>query len=133
MDGFFPLAGAVVAVGSAALLDKVRFMDFVRRREIERARDELKQLDRREVALHRERPPRAAHASDADAGARSRRCSGASSGSISELQRGYLRTMHSNGLRLLKLINNLLDLAKIEGKQLSIVRRPSAIGRLSMS
>ncbi|MBW2243361.1 MAG: response regulator, partial [Deltaproteobacteria bacterium] len=41
-----------------------------------------------------------------------------------------LRTMQSNGLRLLKLINNLLDLAKVESDQLSIRRVPLELGRL---
>ena len=45
-------------------------------------------------------------------------------GAVTDTQRSYLRSMHSNALRLLKLINNLLDLAKIEGKQLKIRRRP---------
>ncbi|MBW1687400.1 MAG: response regulator [Deltaproteobacteria bacterium] len=130
MDGFFPLAGAVVAVGSAALLDKVRLMDFVRRHEIERARDELKQLDieksRFTANVHHElRTPLTLTLAPLEA------MLGGEFGDVSELQHGYLRTMHSNGLRLLKLINNLLDLAKIEGKQLSIVRRPSAVGRMS--
>ena len=48
-------------------------------------------------------------------------------GAVSDTQRSYLRTMHSNALRLLKLINNLLDLAKIEGKQLTVRRRPTRV------
>src|SRR5262249_35047946 len=42
--------------------------------------------------------------------------------------RGYLATMHANGLRLLKLINNLLDLAKLESGRLGISRRRLAPG-----
>jgi signal transduction histidine kinase len=38
--------------------------------------------------------------------------------------------MHANGLRLLKLINNLLDLAKIESRQLSIRRNHLDIARV---
>ena len=38
--------------------------------------------------------------------------------------------MHVNGLRLLKLINNLLDLAKIESRQLAIRRVRLDVARL---
>ncbi len=51
-------------------------------------------------------------------------------GELSELQRSYLKTIHTNGLRLLKLINNLLDLAKIEGEQLRVERRPVRVGTI---
>jgi signal transduction histidine kinase len=51
-------------------------------------------------------------------------------GELSKLQRSYLRTIHTNGLRLLKLINNLLDLAKIEGEQLTVQRRPVQVGTI---
>jgi len=51
-------------------------------------------------------------------------------GALSELQRSYLQTVRSNALRLLKLINNLLDLAKAESEELRIKRRPLRLGQL---
>jgi len=52
-------------------------------------------------------------------------------GALTEMQRSYLETVQSNGLRLLKLINNLLDLAKIESKQLQVHRRPVRLAELA--
>ena len=52
-------------------------------------------------------------------------------GEVSEVQRGYLKTVQSNGLRLLKLINNLLDLAKAEGGQLEVRREPLDVGEVT--
>src|SRR5208283_3958091 len=50
-------------------------------------------------------------------------------GEISEGVRGYLHTMEVNALRLLKLINNLLDLAKAESQELRLRRRGLDPGR----
>ena len=38
--------------------------------------------------------------------------------------------MHTNAQRLLKLINNLLDLTKVEGRRLGVKRRPTQIGKV---
>jgi signal transduction histidine kinase len=46
------------------------------------------------------------------------------------MQRGYLETMHKNALRLLKLINNLLDFAKIESRQVELHRQPLEVARV---
>ena len=43
---FFLVAAAGEGVASCAFLDRLRFADFRQRRDIERARDELKELDR---------------------------------------------------------------------------------------
>ena len=123
---FFVTAGGIECVASCALLDRLRFADFRQRREIERARDELKALDREKsrftANIHHElRTPLTLTLAPLEA------MLGGEFGAVSETQRSYLRTMHSNALRLLKLINNLLDLAKIEGRQLAIRRRPTRV------
>lgn len=41
--------------------------------------------------------------------------------------RGLLQTMHSNAMRLLKLINDLLDLERLESNKMQIKREPVAI------
>jgi signal transduction histidine kinase len=44
--------------------------------------------------------------------------------SLDEEARGMLVTMHSNGMRLLKLINDLLDLVRLESGRIEVKREP---------
>jgi signal transduction histidine kinase len=126
---FFVLATAAEAVFSSSLMDRLRFADFRQRQELEEARDHLKEMDRTKSRFtanvhHELRTPLTLTLAPLEA------MLGGEFGEVTETQRSYLRSMHSNALRLLKLINNLLDLAKIEGKQLKIRRRPTQISRL---
>jgi signal transduction histidine kinase len=96
---------------------------------VEKARDALERLDEQKsrftANIHHElRTPLTLTLAPLEA------MLGGEFGALTETQRSYLRSMHSNALRLLKLINNLLDLAKIEGKQLKIHRRQTRISRL---
>jgi signal transduction histidine kinase len=126
---FFPAAAAVECVASCALLDRLRFNDFLQRRELERARDELRELDRAKsrftANLHHElRTPLTLMLAPLE---------GMRSGELGELPAALepvVRTMHANGLRLLKLISNLLDLAKIESRELRVRRAPLDLARL---
>jgi signal transduction histidine kinase len=126
---FFLAAAAFMGVMSCGYLDRMRFSDFVQRREIEKARDELRELDvaksRFTANIHHElRTPLTLTLAPVEA------MLGGEFGELTELQTSYLQTIRSNGLRLLKLINNLLDLAKIESQQLEVKRRPLRIGEL---
>ncbi len=126
---FFVLSAAVECVASSAVLDSMRFTDFRQRLEVEQARDELEKLDEQKSRFtanvhHELRTPLTLMLAPIDG------LLGREFGEISEVQESYLRSMHANGLRLLKLINNLLDLAKIEGAQMRIVRRPVQLGQL---
>jgi len=117
----FPIAAGVESVSASALLDRLRYGDYLRRREIEQARDELKELDREKsrftANIHHElRTPLTLMLAPVDA-----LLSGAF-GPIENRQKSYLETIRSNGRRLLKLINDLLDLAKIEDGKLTITR-----------
>jgi signal transduction histidine kinase len=119
----FPIAAGIECIAASALLDRMRFADFVRRRQIEKARDDLKELDREKsrftANIHHElRTPLTLMLAPVDA------LLAGDFGKIADLPRSYLSSVQSNGQRLLKLINNLLDLAKIEGKKFSIHRRP---------
>jgi signal transduction histidine kinase len=124
---FFLGSAAFVGTMSCAHLDRMRFADFLQRREIEQARDELRELDaaksRFTANIHHElRTPLTLTLAPVEA------MLGGEFGELSEVQRSYLKTVRSNGLRLLKLINNLLDLAKIESQQLAVKRRPAQVG-----
>jgi signal transduction histidine kinase len=126
---FFLAAAGFEGVMSCFLLDRMRFSDFKQRREIEEARDQLKQLDREKSRFtanvhHELRTPLTLMLAPLDA------MLGGDFGAVPPLQRGYLETMHTNAQRLLKLINNLLDLSKIEGDQLRLTRRPSRLAEL---
>ena len=126
---FFLGAAGFAGAMSCGLLDRMRFNDFLQRREIEEARDKLASLDREKsrftANIHHElRTPLTLMLAPIEA---------MRSGDLGEVPSGLdrtLRTMQSNGLRLLKLINNLLDLAKIESQQLSVRRVPVDLTQL---
>ncbi len=126
----FLAAAAFESVMCASLLERMRFADFLRRKEVERARDELANLDQAKsrftANMHHElRTPLTLTLAPLES------LLAGDFGEVSELQRGYLKTMHANALRLLKLINSLLDLAKIESSQLELHRRQVAVGRIA--
>src|SRR5688572_24417189 len=130
VSAFFLGAASFCGTMSCVYLDRMRFSDFLQRREIERARDELKDLDaaksRFTANIHHElRTPLTLTLAPVEA------MLAGQFGELSEVQRSYLETVQSNGLRLLKLINNLLDLAKIESQQLAIRRRPVRVAEMS--
>jgi len=123
---FFLSAAAFEGVMSCALLDRLRFVDYSQRRELELARDQLKELDREKSRFtanvhHELRTPLTLTLAPLEAMLEGE------FGEVPEVLRGYLKTMRSNSRRLLKLINNLLDLAKIEGKRMQVVRRPTRV------
>jgi signal transduction histidine kinase len=125
----FLTSGGIESVLSCAFLGRVRLHEFAQRREIERARDELRELDRAKSRFtanvhHELRTPLTLTLAPLES------MLGGEFGELTELQREYLKTMHVNALRLLKLINNLLDLARIESRQLELRRRPLEVGRL---
>jgi signal transduction histidine kinase len=125
----FLASGAFTGVASTAYMDSARLRDFAQRRELESARDHLKELDkvksRFTANVHHElRTPLTLTLAPLE---------GILSGEFGEVPpalRGYLKTMHVNALRLLKLINNLLDLAKVEGQQMQLHRRAADLPEL---
>lgn len=126
---FFPGAAAIECIFSCALLDGLRFRDYLRRSEITAARDELAKLDdaktRFTANVHHElRTPLTLMLAPLE-GLRA-----GDYGSVPDGAKKTIDTMRSNGKRLLKLINNLLDLAKLEDGKFSIVRLPVDIGDL---
>ena len=130
VHAIFLASAGVVSLASSILLDRIRFRDFARQREVEQARDQLAELDRTKSRFtanvhHELRTPLTLTLAPIEG------MLGGEFGEVSELQRSYLKTMHVNALRLLKLINNLLDFAKLESRQLELHRRPVDVGRLA--
>jgi signal transduction histidine kinase len=125
----FLASGAFTGGVSTAYMDGARLREFIQRREIEAARDHLQEMDqlksRFTANIHHElRTPLTLTIAPLE---------GILSGELGEVPealRGYLNTMHVNSLRLLKLINNLLDLAKVEGHQMQLQRRATDLSQL---
>ena len=117
----FLVSAAAESVASCVYLDHMRFKDFKQRRELQQARDHLEEIDRAKsrftANIHHElRTPLTLTLAPIES------MLGGEFGAVSELQRQYLKTAEANALRLLKLINNLLDLAKLESHGLTLHR-----------
>ena len=117
----FILCAALESAFSCNALTVNRTVAFEQRREIEVARDSLASLDeaknRFSANVHHElRTPLTLILAPLDA------LRGGEFGHLSGAVSETLRMMHMNGQRLLKLINNLLDLAKLESDRFSINR-----------
>jgi signal transduction histidine kinase len=121
VEMIFILAAALESAVSCHALSVNRVVSFEQRREIEANRDQLASLDeiktRFAANVHHElRTPLTLILAPLET---------LRSGELGELPDRVtrtLRTMHVNGQRLLKLINNLLDLAKLESDRFAISR-----------
>jgi len=129
IHSLFLVSGAFTGVASSVYLTRFRLRDFAKRRAIEAAHEDLKETDRIKSRFsanvhHELRTPLTLTLAPLEA------ILSGEFGPVPELFRGYLKTMHSNALRLLKLINNLLDLAKVEGQQFTLRRQHVDLARL---
>ena len=133
---FFLGAACAEACWASMHMDRMRFADYCQKRALEEARDELAQLDRAKSRFsanvhHELRTPLTLILAPLDA---------LRSGQFGKLPaevRETIEMMLSNGRRLHRMINNLLDFAKLENEQFSILRRPmqleSLVGELLSS
>ncbi|MCH7868262.1 MAG: response regulator [Myxococcales bacterium] len=129
MNMFFPTAAAIECIASCAALERMRIADFLQRREIQSARDELAELDqaksRFSANVHHElRTPLTLILAPIDA------IRSGDFGKTTGLLAETIETMHANGRRLYKLISNLLDLSKLESKLFEIYRAPMDLHEL---
>ena len=116
----------------AAVIEGDSFHKYNRaemRKELTKARDELAELDRAKSRFsanvhHELRTPLTLILSPLEA------IRSGDFGQVPPAIASTLDTMQSNGRRLHKMINNLLDLSKLESQQFKIVRRPSRLDRL---
>ena len=125
----FLVSAAAESVASATYLERMRFKDFKQRRELQESRDHLEEIDRAKTRFtanvhHELRTPLTLTLAPIEG------MLGGEFGAVSDLQRKYLKTAEVNALRLLKLINNLLDLAKLESHELTLHRVPLETKRL---
>lgn len=116
---FFLSGACLVGVLSASLLDSMRYEDFRRRKELQLAHEKLMELDEQKsrftANMHHElRTPLTLLLAPLEGMLQG------SFGEVREQQRSYLGSMRSNALRLLGLINDLLDHSKIESGQYSL-------------
>lgn len=124
---FFLGAACAEACWACLHMERMRFADFKQQRQLEEARDELAELDRAKSRFsanvhHELRTPLTLILAPLDA------LRGGELGELSPSVQRTLATMQANGRRLHKMINNLLDLSKVESDQFGIVRRPTRLG-----
>ena len=129
IHSLFLASGAFTGVASSVYLTLFRLRDFAKRREIEAAHEHLKETDRVKSRFtanvhHELRTPLTLTLAPLEA------ILSGEFGEVPEVLRGYLQTMHANALRLLKLINNLLDLAKVEGQQFTLRRQHLDVAKI---
>ncbi|MDE0885104.1 MAG: ATP-binding protein [Myxococcota bacterium] len=124
---FFLGAACAEACWAAMHMDRMRYADYCQKRALEEARDELAQLDRAKSRFsanvhHELRTPLTLILAPLDA---------LRTGEFGRLPVEVQKTidmMLSNGRRLHRMINNLLDLAKLENEQFAIQRQPFQLG-----
>ena len=118
----FILAAALESAVSCHALCASRVLEFEQRQELMEARDRIASLDEAKTRFaanvhHELRTPLTLILAPLES------LRDGDMGELSEPVARTLRTVHINGQRLLKLINNLLDLAKLESGRFSIERR----------
>lgn len=125
----FIIAAALESVFSCHALAITRVVSFEQRREIEATRDQLASLDeaknRFSANIHHElRTPLTLILAPLET------LRAGDFGDLPDPVVRTLQTMYVNGQRLLKLINNLLDLAKLESDRFSIQRREANLSNI---
>jgi signal transduction histidine kinase len=129
---FLLLTGIIVVTGNY-LYNELHFREFVLRYELGQKRRELEKTNQKLIELdqiksrffanisHELRTPLTLLLAPLETMMRER---GSTIGSAS---RELLSIMHSNGMRLLKLINDLLDLVRLESGKMEVKREPVSL------
>jgi signal transduction histidine kinase len=126
---FLALTG-IIAVTGSFVNSRLRFREFALRHELDRNKQMLEESNRKLKELdqiksrffanisHELRTPLTLLLAPLEALLHQR-------GRVTDPEtRGLLTTMHSNGMRLLKLINDLLDLVRMESGRMEVKREP---------
>ena len=126
---FLVLTGVIIVTG-CYFHNKTRFREFVFRYELDKSKQELEKSNRKLVELdqlksrffanisHELRTPLALLLSPLES------LTQRFDYSLDEGARELVATMHANGMRLLKLINDLLDLIRLEAGRMEIKNEP---------
>ncbi len=129
---FLGLTGIIVVTGNF-FFNRLRFREFALRYELDRNRQKLEETNQKLVELdeaksrffanisHELRTPLTLLLAPLET-IRQR-----AAGSLEAGSRQLLETMHANGMRLLKLINDLLDLVRLESGRMEARREPLAL------
>ena len=130
---FLILTGIIITTGNY-FFNRLRFREFVLRFELEKNRQKLAATNEKLVELgqvkdrffanisHELRTPLTLLLSPLETMLHRPR------GNFDEETKSLLRIMHSNGMRLLKLINDLLDLVRLESGRMEVKREPMEMG-----
>ncbi len=129
LNTFFVVAAASETMICSFFLDRMRFRDYCQQQQLVEAEAHLRELDHAKTRFsanvhHELRTPLTLMLAPLE-GLRS-----GDYGAVSETFGKTFKTMHVNGQRLLKLINNLLDLAKLESNQFEVHRAPVELDQL---
>ncbi len=129
---FMFLTGVIVATGSY-VHSKIRFSEFALRYQLDKSKHELEESNRKLIELdqlksrffanvsHELRTPLTLLLAPLETLIQK------FDRQFDDHARELLQTMHSNGMRLLKLINDLLDLIRLESGRLQIKPEPVAV------
>jgi signal transduction histidine kinase len=127
---FFLFATALFVVMGTYFTNQLRVREFVNRFELEKSRKQLEESNRKLMELdeaksrffanisHELRTPLTLLISPLESLQKSK------TGRLDEETKDILALMHNNALRLLKLINDLLDLAKLDSKKMEVKKEP---------
>ena len=118
---YFIIATALICVTASVLMGRRRFEDFRLRHELDGRNQELAEMDRLKSEFfanisHELRTPLTLILSPVEELLNRRH--------LDDPMRDSLELMRQNGLRLLKLINDLLDMVRLEGGRTEFARRP---------
>lgn len=124
---FFITLTSIIAITACYALTRRRLDDFWLRHELAERNDQLAEMDRLKSQFfanvsHELRTPLTLILGPAEDLLRR-------DSDLSEAARSALALVKQNALRLLSLINDLLELVRLEGKQVEVDQRPIDIGR----
>ena len=127
MQNVFLVSGMAITTVAGVIGERIRLIEFLGRDELRRAYDRLKELSEAKTVFfsnvsHELRTPLTLILAPLES------MRNGDLGDLSEHQRRYVDSMYENGLRLLRQINHLLDMVKIDADRAVPLREMTDIG-----